>query len=75
MTQLDSNRIHYGELEVVGAFSYLPRYHERAVELLASKVIRAEDMITQTNSLSEVPEAFRTAATGRGLKVMIEPDG
>ena len=73
MTTLDANRIHYGEQEVVGAFSYHPTKHESAISLIYRGVIPAEKLITHTFSLDEIGEAFEVAASGAGLKVMIEP--
>jgi L-iditol 2-dehydrogenase len=71
MTTLDSNRIHYGEIEVVGAFSYHPKFHQLALDVLARKVVPADLLVTHTFSLEQVTEAFETAASGRGLKVVV----
>lgn len=73
MTTLDGNKIHYGEIEVVGAFSYHPTTHELAVDLLSRKVIPAEKLITHTLPLAEVGQAFEIAASGEGLKVIVTP--
>jgi L-iditol 2-dehydrogenase len=71
MTTLDSNLIHYGEIEVVGAFSYHPSLHQLALDLLARKVIPADLLVTHTYPLDRVAEAFETAASGQGLKVVV----
>jgi L-iditol 2-dehydrogenase len=71
MTTLDSNRIHYGEIEVVGAFSYHPAFHQLALDVLARKIIPADLLVTHTFSLDQVTEAFETAASGKGLKVVV----
>ena len=34
LTNLDGNRIHYGEISVVGSFSYPPSFHEMALEII-----------------------------------------
>lgn len=73
LTTLDGNKIHYGEIEVVGAFSYHPTTHELAVELLSRKVIPAEMLITHTLPLEQISRAFEIAASGEGLKVIITP--
>lgn len=73
MASLDSNKIHYGEVEVVGAFSYHPTTHEMALDMLSRKLIPAEKLITHTMSLDEVAAAFETAASGDGLKVIVQP--
>lgn len=71
MVTLDSNRIHYGEIEIVGAFSYHPTAHQRALDLIHRKVIRAELLVTHTYGLKDIGEAFEAAATGEALKVVI----
>ena len=71
MVTLDSNRIHYGEIEVVGAFSYHPTVHERALELIHRKVIQADLLVTHTFHLTDIGKAFETAAAGEALKVVV----
>lgn len=73
MTNLDGNRIHYGEIEVVGAFSYHPTTHEMALEMLSRKLIPTDKLITHTMPLTDVARAFETAASGEGLKVIVRP--
>ncbi len=73
MTTLDGNRIHYGEQMVVGAFSYHPTQHEAAVSLLYRGIVPAGELITHTMKLADISAAFATAASGEGLKVMVEP--
>jgi len=75
IVSLDSNRIHYGEIEVIGAFSYHPTAHKLALDMLQRKVIRADLMITHTFSLDSIDEAFQTAAGGEALKVMVTTTG
>jgi len=72
MTTLDANRIHYGEIEVVGAFSYHPRFHKLSLGLLASDPKLASLLVTHTFPLDRIGEAYETAAGGRALKVVIE---
>lgn len=74
MVRLNANLIHYGEQVVLGAFSYHPRFHEEAIEVLRRKVVRAEQFVTHTRPLSRIAEAFAIAASGEALKVMVEPD-
>lgn len=71
MTILDGNKIHYGEVEVLGAFSYHPRVHREALNLLADGTLPAEEIITHRFPLDEVNQAYQTAATGNALKVLI----
>lgn len=71
MTTFDGNRIHYGEIEVVGSFSYHPTYHALAIESLNRGVIPADQLITHTFPIDEVNSAFQTAASGEALKVQV----
>jgi len=72
MTTLNGNVIHYGEIEVIGAFSYHPRFHKMSLNLLAEKKLPVASLITHTFELDEINEAYRTAASGEALKVVIE---
>jgi L-iditol 2-dehydrogenase len=71
MVTLNSNIIHYGEIEVMGAFSYHPTIHQLALNLLDRKVIPAELLITHTFALEDIEEAYKTAASGEALKVVV----
>ncbi len=73
MTSLDANRIHYGEIEVVGAFSYHPTLHALALDVLSRQLIPTERIITHTFPLEKIGEAFEVAASGAGLKVIVAP--
>jgi L-iditol 2-dehydrogenase len=75
MVTLDSNRIHYGEIEVVGAFSYHPTVHERALDLIHRKIIDADLLVTHTFGLSDIGKAFEAAAAGEALKVVVTMSG
>jgi L-iditol 2-dehydrogenase len=72
MTTLDSNLIHYGEIQVIGAFSYHPRFHKLALSLLAEGKLPADLLITHTFELEKINEAYETAASGEALKVVIK---
>lgn len=74
MTNLNSNIIHYGEIEVIGAFSYHPTTHKEVLDLFNDNVINTEKMITHRFSLDDINEAFKIAAEGKGLKVLISPN-
>ncbi|RPJ24290.1 MAG: hypothetical protein EHM35_16500, partial [Planctomycetaceae bacterium] len=71
MVTLDSNRIHYGEIEIFGAFSYHPTMHELALDLIHRKVIPADLLVTHTFHLDKIDRAFEAAAAGEALKVVV----
>jgi len=74
MTVLDGNRIHYGEIRVVGSFSYHPSFHSLALDAIARGSIHSDQVITHTFPLDDVERAFQVAASGEALKVMVTMD-
>jgi len=73
MTSLNSNTIHYDELEVVGAFSYETRHHLKALEAIRTKALSPELYFTKTISLDNINEGFMSARTGKALKILVKP--
>lgn len=73
ITHLDSNIIHYNELTIFGAFSYHPRFHQLALEMLARAHIRADRIITGTYPLAHLLDAFEAAKSGTEVKAVITP--
>ncbi len=71
MTSLDGNRLHYGEIRVIGTFSYHPSFHALALESLQRGLLPADELITHTFSIDQIDAAFQTAAAGEALKVMV----
>jgi L-iditol 2-dehydrogenase len=74
MTTLDGNRIHYGEIRVVGSFSYHPSFHGLALEAIERGVIPSEHVITHAFPLADIGRGFEAAAGGEALKVMVTVD-
>ncbi len=71
MTSLDANRIHYGEIVVMGAFSYHPSHHQMALDIIKRGVIPTGSLITHIFPLDKIADAFRIASTGEALKIMV----
>ena len=71
---MDGNLIHYGEVEFVGSFSYHPTFHKLALDVLEQGLIPVEQMITHQFPLTEIGQAFETAARGEAIKAVIIPD-
>jgi L-iditol 2-dehydrogenase len=70
---LDINRIHYDELRLVGNFSYHPRYHVCALELLLSGRVRADKLITQY-PIEQTRQGLHDIRDGKILKAVVIPD-
>jgi L-iditol 2-dehydrogenase len=71
LTSLDANRIHYGEIEVLGSFSYHPTMHALALDVIRQGLVNADQVITHRMPLDEINRAFHTASSGEALKVMV----
>lgn len=76
----DTNRLHYGDINLKASFHHTPAACRKAFELIRSGAVAAADFITATATLAEVPEVFRRMMTrskdGRlDIKTAILPDG
>jgi L-iditol 2-dehydrogenase len=70
---LDTRRVHYEELTLVGAFHHTPETIHRAVDLLESGAVDPSGLLTHRMGLGGVREALELMARGAALKVLIEP--
>ena len=70
---LDTRRVHYEELTLVGAFHHTPEMIRRAVELLDSGAVNPAGLLTHRMGLAGVRKALELMARGEALKVLIEP--
>lgn len=68
---LDGNLIHYKQIRVMGAFGSTPKQYRLAQELLSTKKIDGEKLITHRISLEEINEGFKLMMEGKALKVVI----
>jgi L-iditol 2-dehydrogenase len=71
--QLDTGRLHYEELTLVGAFHHTPDLIRRAVDLIAGGAVVPDGLLTHRMALEAVPAALELMARGEALKVLIEP--
>jgi L-iditol 2-dehydrogenase len=70
---LDTRRVHYEELSLVGAFHHTPALIRRAVDLLESQAVVPDRLVTHRMGLDAVHEALELMSRGGALKVLIEP--
>jgi L-iditol 2-dehydrogenase len=71
--QLDTRRVHYEELTLVGAFHHTPELIRRSVELIESGAVVPDGVLTHSMPLEAVPDALALMTKGEALKVLIEP--
>ena len=70
---LDSHKIHYGELTLLGTHGGTPLDALRAFELLTSGVINSQVLISDEVGLDQVQDALERMARGEVIKVAIDP--
>jgi L-iditol 2-dehydrogenase len=70
---LDTQRAHYEELTLVGAFHHTPELIRRAIELLESGALNPMGLLTHRMGLEGVQQALDLMSRGEALKVLIEP--
>ena len=70
---LDTRRVHYEELTLLGAFHHTPDLIRKAVELLETEAVIPDGLLTHRMPLERVREALGLTAHGDALKVLIEP--
>jgi L-iditol 2-dehydrogenase len=71
--RVDTRRMHYEELALVGAFHHTPALIRQAVALLESEALVPDGLLTHTMGLADVREALGLMERGEALKVLIEP--
>jgi L-iditol 2-dehydrogenase len=69
-----SNNIHYKEAYLTGSHGSTPQQHKKALELIEEKKIRLDFLITHKFPLKDIHKAFETAKSGKGLKVIVNPN-
>lgn len=74
MTSLNSNKIHYREITVMGSFSYKAETHKKALLAIKSGQIHPEKYFTLSLPLERISEGFQAALDGKALKVLIKMD-
>lgn len=72
--RLNTEKLHYGEITVLGTFHTTPMHFRKALNLIASKTIDVNPLITRRMKLDEIKEAFQILATSKNeIKIAITP--
>lgn len=72
--RIDAERLHYGELTLLGTFHTTPLYFRKALNLIASRTIDVRPLITQKMSLDHIKDAFEVLSTSKTeIKIGILP--
>jgi L-iditol 2-dehydrogenase len=71
--RVDTRRAHYEEITLVGAFHHTPTLIRLAVELLESKEIEPQGLLSHRVGLAQVKEALALMERGETMKALVEP--
>ena len=72
--KVDTERLHYGQVTVCGAFHATPLHFKRALALIASGTIDVKPLITRKMKLEEIEDTFETLTTSKNdLKIAVLP--
>jgi len=69
----NSNFIHYREAYITGSHGATPEQHAKAVELIEGKALPIHRLITHKFPLTAIDEAYKMAASGNAIKVIVKP--
>jgi L-iditol 2-dehydrogenase len=70
---MDSRKIHYGEIRVVGTSDSTPAHVKKAVELLGGDDFPAAKIATHVLALDDIFRAFELMKSGEALRVILKP--
>ncbi|HEY5302950.1 MAG TPA: alcohol dehydrogenase catalytic domain-containing protein [Acidimicrobiales bacterium] len=62
------------QLRIQGSATYMPEDYDKAMEIIAAGKVRAEDFITSQYRLVQAADAFKAAAAGEEVKVVLTRD-
>jgi len=71
--RVDTRRLHYDELDIIGVFHHTPRYVRAALDLISSGQIDADALLTHEMPLERLEQALQLVERGEALKVAITP--
>src|SRR5262249_37282158 len=70
---VDSYRVHYEEVHVLGSFHFSPRDVAVARDLLLGGKLELSPLITERVPLARLPEALGRLDRGQGIQYAIDP--
>ncbi len=72
--RISTERLHYDELTIVGAFHATPLHFKNALNLVSSRTIDVRPLVTRSMKLDDIREAFDILGTSKSeIKISIIP--
>jgi L-iditol 2-dehydrogenase len=73
VVKFDTERIHYDEIALMGAFHYTPRNVRRAWELIQSGALKLDPLVSDRLPLEDLEEALDRVRRREAVKLAIVP--
>jgi L-iditol 2-dehydrogenase len=70
---MSSNFLHYRECYITGSHGSTPEQHAKALRLIESGILPVDRLITHRFPLAEIVKAYKVAASGDAIKVIVKP--
>jgi L-iditol 2-dehydrogenase len=70
---VSTEQLHYSELTLKGVFHNTPKFVRMALDLLASRSVPFELLLSETQPLKQLEQVFRDMQQRKVIKVAIEP--
>lgn len=70
---IDTRRLHYDELKVIGVFHHTPEYFREAYRLIESGEVEVKKLLTHTMPLAQTQKALEMVSSGEAIKVFLKP--
>ena len=71
---IDSNFIHYNEINLTGSHGSSHKQHIKALRMIENKEINLKPLITHKFKLKDIKKAYKVSLSGKALKVSIRPN-
>ena len=72
--KIDSNFIHYNEINLTGSHGSSHRQHIKALKMIENKEINLKPLITHKFKLKDIKKAYKVSLSGKALKISIRPN-
>lgn len=69
---IDTRRLHYDEVNIISSFHHTPKYFREALELIASKKIDVDKLITKKMDMKYAKKAIEMHRDGEAIKILLE---
>ena len=69
---IDTRRLHYDEVNIISSFHHTPKYFREALELIASKKLDVNKLITKRMDMKYAKKAIEMHRDGEAIKILLE---